>query len=389
MRRLQFSLLDACAFLADVLRIVCLVNFVLLAISGQALGETKGIYLGYSSTAGCPSRAQFEAQVRARTTLAQFVDTPGAGRFFTVYAGVNEGLAVGRVTSGHGDEVGSAREVSSLNCEDVVSALALIVALAIDPNASLAPVLPSVSVFPSEPPVASLATPNPTKDSRSETSVATGWPNHQISLVSTVQSRDVSVQDLRRAPAIAWTVGVRTSGSLWFGSTTVPMASLAASIEGEDLRATFFAPSVRLSAERTVSATLHPPLGGGAQFALTRARLDLCPLRVPLATSLVLRPCAFGDGGRLTGTGLREGPVVDALTRQRPWVGIGESARFQLQLGRGWQSEIEVGMMEPLWRDIFVFNFPGSRALGGSQVAIIRAPLLIPRLSLGIALRFW
>jgi len=91
---------------------------VILASGGQARADQEGVYLEYSASVGCPSREQFEAQVSQRTALARFTDVRGPERSFSVSASINEGLAVGRVTSRRGNEEGSARDVSSHGCEE-------------------------------------------------------------------------------------------------------------------------------------------------------------------------------------------------------------------------------------------------------------------------------
>jgi len=383
-----------------VLRLLSLTLFTVIFASGaQARSDQEGAYLEYSASAGCPTRAKFEDQVLQRTALAQFTDIRGTGRFFSVYVGVNEGLAVGRVTSGRGDDVGSAREVSSRSCEDVVSAVALIVALAIDPHASMAPKLSATAEFPPEsateldemtPGVQSPKTadsavkPHPTAKRAGKT-------KSENSTTLPLYADDFGEEEADRAKpgAVAFSVGARASGSIWVGSTSVPMAAVAASLEAESLKATGVSPAVRLSAERSVSSTVHPSEGGGAQFTISAARLDACPMRIAIAPAVALRPCVGFEGGRLTGTGSELGPVTQAKTSHRFWGALDESVRAEFQLSREWQVEFEAELMQPTWHDRFVFELPGSAASSGSQVPIITVPVLVPRLTLGLALRFW
>ena len=112
------------------------ISCIALAGSSRAWARSEDIFLIYSASEGCPSRAQFENQVRARTARVRFIDEPGPGRFFRVYASVIDGHAAGGIISGASNSVSNMREVTSNDCDEVVSALALIVALALEPEAS-------------------------------------------------------------------------------------------------------------------------------------------------------------------------------------------------------------------------------------------------------------
>jgi len=374
---------------------------VIFASGGQAWADQEGVYLEYSVSVGCPSRVQFENQVRERTALARFIDVRGPGRSFSVSASVNEALAVGHVTSRRGDEVGSAREVSSRSCEDVVSALALIVALAIDPHAVTALKLPATGAFPSESATESDETastvqapaPAPAKNAAQPKPTATsaGKTRSDQSSHEPLYADDFDAAESARAKprSVAFDLGARTSGSIWFGSTTVPMAAIAGSLEAESPKATRFSPAVRLSAERSVSSTVHPSGGGQAEFATSTARFDVCPMRIALGPAVALRPCVGFEGGRLTGIGSEAGLVTRGQTSHRLWEAIDESARLQFRIASAWKAEFEAGLMQPAWHDGFFFELRDSTGSSGSRVPIIKVPVLVPRLSLGVGLRFW
>lgn len=108
------------------------------ASASAADDEPEPIHLEYSAPSDCPDGASFEGRVRALTSRARFdVARPGERRFDVhIEAGtpVRGALVVAR-----GDSVEGRRVVEADRCSDVDDALALMVALAIDPQASLLP----------------------------------------------------------------------------------------------------------------------------------------------------------------------------------------------------------------------------------------------------------
>jgi hypothetical protein len=347
--------------------------------------QQDNIYLDYVAAIGCPTRSEFVAQVKARTALAQFVDVANDNRRFIISAKFEGGLAIGRFVSGHGVTAGTARQVTSERCEDVVSALALIAALAIDPHANLAePLRPSNPDASSALPIrdASAASANQPAKQPESRSGSSPTPTNSPAGVQPASGTAV-----RHA---AWQLGLMASGTLWTASPVLPVGGLSAIIEWQSLGGPVPAPAVRLSVGRAISATTHLDTGGGAKFTLSAARLDFCPLRIAVGSSVALRPCIGIEGGWVTATGVRQEPIVATQERTRPWWAVIETLRMQVELGKGWSYGLDAGLAEPLWRDLFVFDYP-ARAPNSSpySVAITRIPAWAPQLATGVARRFW
>jgi hypothetical protein len=115
----------------------------LLAVAGapglaSADGLGEPIHLEYRSPTGCPDEAAFVARIRGRTTAARFVEQGEAARTFGVVLETGSPPA-GTVTVTEGERGGGARRLEADSCEHVADALALIVALALDPHALAAP----------------------------------------------------------------------------------------------------------------------------------------------------------------------------------------------------------------------------------------------------------
>jgi hypothetical protein len=352
-----------------------------------AYAQQDNIYLDYVAAVGCPSRSEFVAQVKARTALAQFVDDASTGRRFTVSARFEGGRAVGRFTSGRGAMSGTARQVTSESCEDVVSALALIAALAIDPHANLAEPLP-----PSGPDASSAST----MSSDVTSNAGANQPvSHSASSGSSSPIAPNSPTRVERASGTgvrysSWQIGLTANGTLWASSPVMPVGGLSVMVQWQSLEEQGLSPALRLSVGRAVSATAHLDTGGGARFTSSTARLDLCALRINLGHSIALQPCVGIEGGWITATGVKQDPIVGTQEWTRPWWAVNEMLRMQVELGKGWSYGLEAGLAEPLWRDTFVFDYPAP-APGSAryQVEIIHVPAWAPQMGTGVARRFW
>ena len=104
-----------------------------LYLSTPARAESEDVVLEYQAFAGCPDRARFEAEVRALSARARFVEAlPGARRFrvrlWRAAGGVQGTL---NISASSGD---TERQVSGKTCNEVASALALATAIAVDPT---------------------------------------------------------------------------------------------------------------------------------------------------------------------------------------------------------------------------------------------------------------
>src|SRR5580692_7138294 len=120
--------------------------------SSLSVPSSPPLHVEYVAPGNCPTEADFEAGVRARTAFARFADEPNAQAVHVIVR------PTGAKYAGHLSIVSrsgrvSERDVQDALCSDVVDALALVTALAVDPNATL--LLPA----PSSPPPTGPAVP--------------------------------------------------------------------------------------------------------------------------------------------------------------------------------------------------------------------------------------
>jgi hypothetical protein len=103
------------------------------ALARPAHADTESIALDYRASTGCPGRERFVEQVRALTTKAELVEADPALRQFRVEAERKGNSVTGRLSIIKDGE-SSEREVKGKTCGEVVSALALATAIAVDPS---------------------------------------------------------------------------------------------------------------------------------------------------------------------------------------------------------------------------------------------------------------
>jgi hypothetical protein len=105
-----------------------------LLVGRAALAQEEAIVLRYDPGPGCPSEARFLSDVAAYTPKLKLAPAGSIGRTFTVTTTPAEGSISGQLVI---EEEGAraVREVKGRSCAEVVSALALATALAVDPSA--------------------------------------------------------------------------------------------------------------------------------------------------------------------------------------------------------------------------------------------------------------
>jgi hypothetical protein len=128
-------------------------------MASPARADKEAIALEYEAMAGCPDRVKFVEQVHALTSKAEIVsDESAAHRKFEIRVSRFANAVHGELTID--DHVGrTARSVSGASCDEVISALALATAIAVDPDAlgaepaaSASAAVPTASPAPKPPP---------------------------------------------------------------------------------------------------------------------------------------------------------------------------------------------------------------------------------------------
>lgn len=280
--------------------------------------EQVPVALDYTAPPACPSAEQFLAEVAARTSVARPAKPNESATTLTVsiqeVAGGNRGSL--RLDSPDGSS--SARQVAAADCEQVVSALALMTALAVDPDASTAPIPPVVAP-PVKPPVA----PPPPVPPR-------------------VEKKAQPV--VQRPTSTKWRARIGVALEALGGVAPDPLLAVRPLIE-IDRESASASSSLRLTAgwgRETVGQT--------AEFTLLDARVEGCPFRVRPSRTVRISPCLAFDVGRLEAAGVSLKP---AETVHRPWVAPGAVARLEWHIVNALVVEVGGELFVPLERDRF------------------------------------
>jgi hypothetical protein len=371
-----------------------LISVALLGTRPARASDERSVRFELSGPPGCADDARLASEVRARTSRVRDA-APGESPDLTlrVRIDVAHGAAKGELVLTDSQGASTRRELSGESCEAVVSGLALVAALAIDPSASTAAVAPVESRARAQPPPPPPSPPPPPPPAPPPMP-APVRPPLPVAAPSTERA-DVATADFPAdtrspesaespeppAPRRRWrsTVGI-DAGILGVGSPgVVATGSLFADFALETRG--IVAPSFRLSVHRSLETTLTAGPGESATLAWTFGRAEVCPLRLALSSTVDLRPCAFFDGGALYAAG---SAPVDATTHLRPWAAAGALARLEWvkkDVSPGWDIVLagQTGLVFPIARE--GFNFTPSPTF-------YQAPSFTGLASVGVGVRF-
>ena len=308
-----------------------------LAAPARAAKPGQAFRLEYWADGACPDAAEFarEIQTRApRLRLAE-ADEPALG----FYAELVErgGAASGRLTARSADGREVVREVRGPTCKDVATALALIAALAADPNQAVEDTAPKASN--ANPPVRRRAPEQPA--------------------AQLVEQPD---------PKRRWTFGVGAGVGFESSIAPSPGYGLGVAFDAEGYPGSAWRPLLSLSALRAVASNTGTP-GGNASFDWVTFRLAACPARWPEETPLFIRPCGFLDAGFLGADVEREG---SSQADTNPWFAIGGFLRTEALVAEVVSFQLDGGLTVPLVRSSFsagsdqpiAFEVPATGLLG-------------------------
>jgi hypothetical protein len=291
-------------------------GFALLTLAPFARAESHPMRVEYHAPSSCPDEAAFVSRVRARVEVRDARPGEPVATFGVTL--LTEGdKVIARVASTNEKSEPTSRVVNGTDCAEVADAVALIVAMALEP--------PKVEPAPAPEP------------------------------------RDAP-------PPPAPTPRLHLLGSAMF-ETAIGYAS-----------ATQFAPGARLQLFRTnayvggpsialgfaaVQPTERPVLDGRATVSFNVGELFACPLSFALAASLTLLPCARFDLGQVTAKGT---DIPGARGSTRTWASAGALGQLAFVPVRPLVIDVQASLLVPLTPYTFVFA-PDSVVYGPPSVA--------------------
>jgi hypothetical protein len=277
--------------------------------------------------------------------------------------------------------------VTGASCEEVVAAMALIAAVLVDPNASLAPLAPAPGPPKLEPEETTAAEPEPTREAPPRPPSPPGAPKALVpaglrpppgavvrprrqgedsgsrSEPPDARSDEGSVRDQGSRAArqrARWGFGglghleVGVGAGLALEGAAFSKLSPGVAFLGSAAleRRSWLSPLAELSAVRTETVRVRTPSGTG-EFRFSSLRALACPIHLPEAGTIDVRPCALGEVGVLEGFGT----VTDRPERVAArWLALGTMVRASLELFGPITLVAEPGLVVPLIRHEFYFD---------------------------------
>jgi hypothetical protein len=311
---------------------------------------TEPIRIDYRAEAGCPSADDFNAQVFRRTASARLASPNDTARTFIVVIERRGAGLVGSLVVQQADGTTESREVAGPKCREVATVLALATALAIDPQASLAPATETETGTRSggtSEPDGPLADPPPLAPPLAEPGRVAEQPDdgEADELPDPSGGRVSGPWSIALGPTLEGGVTPRLAygGSAGFGWRSTGGRGAVSALE---LELTF----------------LHSPSSSSGRatssFQLLYARPALCSLALRWDSVSGVAPCLGAELGVITGSGEN---VPFAWTRSRLWATLDMGMRLHQALGVAWFLEVDANVVLPVTRYEFVFRDPTTR----------------------------
>ena len=271
----------------------------LVAPARGAKDDHVPIILNYTAPLECPAADRFLSEVASRTALFRPAEPNEPGTTLTVVIKEVRGGHRGTLKLEAQDGATSSRHVSAADCEQIVSALALMTALAIDPNASTASTATVAKPPPPAAPVAPSVLNTPPPVAAPERSSAPRRIRFQVGM------------------------GLEALG----GVAPKPLLLVRPYAELGSSGPSRWSSALRLSVgfgRKVVRESSE-----GAEYTLLAGRLEGCPARFRAWHAVQISPCVAMDAGRLEVVGIG---ITPAERVTPPWIAPGALLRLQWEI---------------------------------------------------------
>jgi hypothetical protein len=314
-----------------------------VSVSSASKAERLSYELDYSADAGCPDKSELVRQVARRARDAELVETGGQWRFVVRLSRSGaqaEGTVVSRTTE-------PPRRVSGASCAAVAEAVALIVAVTLDPSLILDLNPPTLPAEPS-PPQSTLPP-------------------------RTAEPAPLASEPPRTSSSVEFALG---AGG-WIIAGPAPSSLLGVSVFGELASGAVGRPRLRLALSHATTGSIDVG-SGAAHFELSSARLEGCPAGFGRG-SFELVGCLDLEAGRVAAEGLSRGAVRQTQESSRLWFELGLMGRLAWSPVSPLQIELSSGVGFPFTRRAYIFENP--------REIVHEPPLIAARVGLGLAAR--
>jgi hypothetical protein len=339
--------------------------------------DVEPVRIEFHAPSGCPGESAFLDQVRARTSKSRPAAAGERARTFTITVTQRGSRILGLLKIEDPPAPPAVREVSGEECSEIVSALALITALAVDPHASTAPAARLSTAPPPQPAAPSPGAPSPSSGEAARSEPPPPFPAPHpapyIAPPTWLSPVATPLPALLTPPPNAVPPRWRLSLGLHAAAVDAVAPDLIPGLDGfidvERAADSVFSPSFRASVfwVQGSGARLGPVF---SNYYWVAGRLEGCPLALSPVAKFRLSPCALVDAGMLQVEG---GGRVNTVSRSRPWVAPGILGRIRWEVVDPLVVEVEAGASFPLIRDTFYvapgINVHSVPAVGASLAA--------------------
>jgi hypothetical protein len=325
-----------------------------LAAAPDPATEVKPVQVEIDAPVGCANANDFFSSLRSRTHLVR--QAVGNEPRTTLQVRLLEMrryiLGELRMVDDRGGT--DTRRVQGANCDDVVQALTLAAAVALDPSV----LLPPTVTIPAPATTAPATPPPPIAPAVAESvdvRKATDAPSSRVS---------------QNGPRFEF--GTASVGSVLLSSGVSPgMAVFGRWTPAGSGR---FRPTVGMAATYLRNDFLGSP--GVAQASLAGLVVTVCGMGWG-ASIMNVKPCGLIMAGLLS---VRGHEVVRTSSVDLLWLSAGATVRATLHLGRGFSLELEAGASAPFFRREFYTTLPSH--------VVEKTPTISPMAGLGLAYGF-
>jgi hypothetical protein len=325
-----------------------------------ALTAPEQVELRYLGGPECPGQASFVNDVasRIRRPIEWVSQNPSIQIVIRVAQTGAHATGTLEVVGRSGEP--TRREFVGSTCAEISSALALVAALALDPNARTGPLAAPAEAEPVTPPAPAVE-PSPTPA--------------PVMRPSPAPEREPAPRRAEAAPRYRAWLGPTAGVAL--GYAPQPLVVLGVSLGARAAMRRGFSPSFQLTPMWGKTGSTGPSVSSGT-FAYALTRLQACPTELRVVPALSFEPCVAGELGRVAARG--EGSAVAVpVAVDRWWAAAGAALALHLSVGH-WFSRLETQALFPITRDKFVFRAP--------ERQIQQADVLVYGLSLSVGFEF-
>jgi hypothetical protein len=311
---------------------------VLLGSGVAAADEAERIAfrVEYSEGSTCSNAESFAEQLLRRTERLRPANADERSLTFRIAIAPNGATLNGRLSVRELDGSETTRDVPGATCEDVTTAMALIAAVLVDPNASTESAA-EPATEPSPPPL---------------------LPETAAAAAPAQARKPEPAPPARAVEPNATPSRVLLGGGAMFALEGAvgpePTPALSLELEAALERNDFLSPLFVLAFEYAFPTRAETP-NGVARLQWMAGRATGCPLRFPASGRLALRPCALFEYGRLAASGEETQRRASTST---PWTALGGTLRGEYTVVGALLVVLEGGFVAPLQRDTFYFDPP-------------------------------